>query len=167
MPVLLADGAPGVPKANREKTTQIMFETFNVPKLYLAYSQVLTLYSMGLTEGMVLESGDGMTHCAPVYEGYLLPGAVGRLYMGGRDLTDKMLSLLNVHYNTTNATMPPLLHAKQWAREMKEKLCYVAQNFDEEMELKATPEHLTKLYTLPDGQSFSIAELRYCRRSLL
>jgi len=53
-----------------------MFETFNVPSLYLAIQSVLSLYSTGSTTGLVLDSGAGVTHTVPIYEGYALPHAV-------------------------------------------------------------------------------------------
>ncbi|WMV26729.1 hypothetical protein MTR67_020114 [Solanum verrucosum] len=86
-PILLFD-APLNPKINTEKKmTQIIFETPNVPVMYVASQAVLSLFANGRTTGIILDSGDGMTHTIPIYEGHVLPHAISRIALGGRDLT--------------------------------------------------------------------------------
>jgi actin-related protein len=74
--------------------TEIMFETFNVPSLYIACQAVLALYSTGRTTGIVLDSGDGVTSTVPIYEGYALPHAIERNNFAGREVTQHLHKLL-------------------------------------------------------------------------
>jgi actin len=84
---VLITEAPKNAKQNREKMCNIMFDQFHVKGFYVQIQAVLALYSSGRTTGIVLDSGDGVTHSVPIYEGYSLPHAIGRLDLAGRDLT--------------------------------------------------------------------------------
>jgi actin-related protein len=108
--------------------TEIMFETFEVPAYYLSIQAVLSLYSSGRTTGLVLDAGDGVTHTVPIYEGYALPHAIERNNLAGRDLTEYMRKLLSeVGLNFSSSA------ESETIRDIKEKLCYVALDYEAEV----------------------------------
>lgn len=150
-PVLLTE-APLNPRRNREKAAEIFFETLNVPALFISMQAVLSLYATGRTTGVVLDSGDGVTHAVPIYEGFAMPNSIMRVDIAGRDVTRHLRTLLRKegwNFRTTAEF--------EIVKTIKERSCYLASNPQRE----ETMETEKAQYTLPDGSTLEIGPARF------
>ena len=121
--------------------TEIMFESFNVPNLYLSNSSVLALHSSGRTTGIVVGSGSGITNVVPIFEGYSLPHAIMKMNIAGYDLTNYLLKILaELGMNFSMATEFEII------KDLKEKLCYIAIDFEEEEKMYKDTSSMDKIY---------------------
>jgi actin-related protein len=148
--------APMNPKNNREKMCQIMFENFDVPEFYVGVQAVLSLYSSGRTSGIVMDSGDGVSHCVPIYEGYNLPHAISRLDLAGRDLTTYLQRILKERGINLEGSS-----GKEIVRDIKEQQCYVALDYEAELAGAEMNSDLEVNYELPDGSVVTIGDERF------
>ena len=156
-PVLLTE-PPLNPRRNRDVAAQIMFETFNVPALYTSIQAVLSLYASGRTTGVVLDSGDGVSHAVPVVEGFAIPNSIRRIDVAGRDVTEQLQVLLrkNGHVLHTSAE-------KEVVRMIKEKTCYVSLDPKREEKDWMNSYHKSETksmdYALPDGHKIKVCHV--------
>ena len=167
---MLLTEAPLNPRANRDQAAQIFFETFNVPAMFTSIQAVLSLYTTitsdsncryasGRTTGVVIDSGDGVTHSVPVYEGFAIPPAIRRIDIAGRDVTEHLQLLLRKAGATFHTSAE-----KEIVRTIKEKMCYVAEDpRKEEKEWGGVPgsgsgglHNRGQEYKLPDGRSIKV-----------
>lgn len=151
-PVLLTEPALN-PKSNRERLTQTMFDTFYVPALYISTQAVLSLYASGRTTGIVCDIGDGVTHVVPVYEGYCMPHAVDRMNLAGRDLTTYLMKLMKERGSVLTTTAE-----REIVRDIKEKCCYLAVDFDVELAKAQQSNEVEITYEMPDGQIATLVD---------
>lgn len=144
------------PRQNREYAAQILFETFNVPAMYTSIQAVLSLYASGRTTGIVLDSGDGVSHAVPVYEGFSIPNSIRRIDVAGRDVTEHMQTLLRKAGYVFHTSAE-----KEIVRQIKEERSYVAIDpVKEEKEWagsSARADSKSKTYTLPDGKTLKVS----------
>ncbi|XP_076279466.1 actin-related protein 2 isoform X3 [Lasioglossum baleicum] len=153
---ILLTEPPMNPITNREKMIEVMFEKYGFAGTYIAIQAVLTLYAQGLISGVVVDSGDGVTHICPVFEEYALPHLTRRLDIAGRDITMYLIKLLLLRGYAFN-------HSADFetVRMMKEKLCYIGYNIETEEKLAFETTVLVETYTLPDGRVIKVGGERF------
>ncbi|KAI9753495.1 MAG: Actin-like protein [Chaenotheca gracillima] len=158
-PVLLTE-PPLNPRSNRDTAAQILFETFNVPAIYTSIQAILSLYASGRTTGIVLDSGDGVSHAVPVYEGFAMPSSIRRIDVAGRDVTEHMQTLLRKSGYVFHTSAE-----KEVVRQIKEKTTYVASDFRKEekewLSVAGRPEGKILEYVLPDGSKIKVGAERF------
>merc|ERR1719245_1773872 len=153
-PVLLTE-APMNPKNNRNHMIEQFFEKFHVPAVFVAEQAILALYASGRTTGVVLDSGHGVTHCVPVFEGFSLPHAITRMDVAGADVTEHLNRILKksgVNFHTS-AEM-------QTVQDIKEKVCRVRLTTKKHSGLSVddAENYTPAIYTLPDGKKIQIGQ---------
>ena len=146
--------APFAKYSNKKDMAQVLFEKLNIESLYITNTSTLSLYANGKTTGIVVDIGFQTTSCVPIYEGFVLNHAVGKAEMGGKELNEYFIKLINEdkennkkQYNTTGTDFSTI-------NELKEKVCYVAEDYDSEckksMDLTSSSSKNLDVYELPD-----------------
>ncbi|KAL8605222.1 hypothetical protein ACOMHN_031163 [Nucella lapillus] len=154
MSVLMSD-RPLIPKPHREQMTERMMETFQVPRFYVQSQGVQCMLASGRGIAVVLDCGEGATTVMPIEEMTIRPHAILKGVVTGADLTaDLQTSLMQRGYDVMGEDR---LEA---VREVKESLCYVAEDYDREVNAARDTSCLEKRHRLPDGQLITLNEER-------
>lgn len=153
---ILLTEPPMNPIKNRETMCEVMFEKYKFGGVYVAIQAVLALYAQGLSSGVVVDSGDGVTHIVPVYELVVLNHLTRRLDVAGRDVTRHLINLLLRRGYAFNRTAD-----FETVRQMKEKLCYVSYDLDYDGKLARETTTLVEQYELPDGRVIKVGPERF------
>ncbi|XP_074850090.1 actin-like protein 7A [Carettochelys insculpta] len=156
--VLVSD-PPLSPTTNREKYAEMLFETFCTPAMHIAYQSRLAMYSYGKTSALVVESGHGVSHVVPIYEGYTMPNITGRVDYAGAALTHYLMKLLNEAGNTFTEEQLNVVEA------IKEKVCYTSLDLQHDMSVPLQKHQVD--YELPDGHLIAIGKERFLCSEML
>jgi len=144
------------PKQNQKNMLENMFEKYGFPFAKVSIQAMLVLYAQGLLTGVVLDSGDGVTHIVPVWEGICPPLLIKRLNVAGRHITRYLIKLLQVRGYAFNRTAD-----FETVRQIKEKLCYVGYDLEVEKRLALETTVLIQKYELPDGRIIKLGSERF------
>jgi len=153
---ILLTEPPMNPKSNQISMLQNMFEKYHFPAAKVSIQAMLVLYAQGLLTGVVVDSGDGVTHVVPVWEGICPPLLIKRLNIAGRHITRYLIKLMQLRGYAFNRSAD-----FETVRQIKEQLCYVGYDLDVEKRLALETTVLTKKYTLPDSRVIKIAKERF------
>ena len=138
----------------------MLMEKFDVPKVYLGKQAVLALFATGRTTGTVLDSGDGSTHAVPIFEGYAIPHAIKTIDVCGSDLTEFLIREINKNPENFKQQNDDekYKHRMEIELHVKEKHCYVAQDFDAELKQAQESSKAVKEVTLPNNAKLVLKE---------
>ncbi len=154
---ILITESPRTSRENREKLTEILFETFNVKRLHIANSSMVGLFSYGKTSGLIVDSGFNVTSTVPIYEGYPLSHASIRINIGGEDLSKNLLSMIQSNLEESYVD----IKGRILADDIKEKLGYLLLNQDDADDVKDVT------YELPDGKKIELSNELYKANEIL
>ena len=143
-------------RKNREKLCEAMFEEYGFDQVNVSIQAMLTLYAQGLFTGVVVDTGDGVSHVVPVYEGFVPENLIARLNVAGRHITNYLIKLLLLRGYAFNRTAD-----FETVRQIKEKFCYVAYDIEQERRLAQETTVLEESYTLPDGRVIKLGRERF------
>ncbi|KAM3956892.1 actin [Aphomia sociella] len=145
---------PLMERKDKEKMTEILFESFATKSLYLAKSPALVLHASGKTSGVVWKNGYSCSYAAPVFEGFPLRHSTITSELTGEALTDRLQKLM-----AKNGYSFTTLFERDILNRIKAELCYVCQDYATEMTKSSSQDKIH--FDLPDGQRILLGEERF------
>ena len=140
----------------KKKMGEILFEKIGIGYFNIEPQAKLTLFCEGLETGIILDSGDGVSHCIPIAFGSLLHHQIKRLDIAGRHITEYLIKLLQIKGYAFNSTADFEL-----VREMKEKYCFVSCDIDSDRKLDKETTYYNSIHKLPDGRKIRISNEKF------
>eukprot|EP00478_Filoreta_tenera_P000580 GABV01000585.1.p2 GENE.GABV01000585.1~~GABV01000585.1.p2 ORF type:complete len:388 (-),score=157.92 GABV01000585.1:53-1216(-) len=153
---ILLTEPPLNPKKNQQLFLENMFDRYGFTHTKVTIQAILVLYAQGLLTGVVVDSGDGVTHIVPVYEGMCPQNLIRRLDVAGRHVTRYLIKLLQLRGYNLNRTAD-----FETARQIKERFCFAGYDLDVERRLALETTTLMQKFELPDGRVIKLGPERY------
>jgi len=147
---------PMNPRENKKRLVENMLEKYEFNGVKVSIQAMLVLYAQGLMTGVVVDSGDGVTHVVPVWDGVCPPNLIRRLDVAGRHITRYLIKLLQARGYNFNRSAD-----FETVKGIKEKLCYVGYDLAVEKQLALDTTTLIQEYNLPDGRVIKLDRERY------
>ncbi|KAH8872878.1 actin [Schistosoma japonicum] len=160
-PVLISE-YPLLPKFNREKLAEMVFEKFHMPGLYFTDQSALALYAYGLTSGIVVDIGTEMSNITPVNNTLFIPNATRRQNFGGSHITELFRYMLAEEHPGAATSM-----SREFVRLLKEKFCFISMNPDEEKKQMNSSSNTQNVHRTPDGHVIRLTKERFMAPELL
>ena len=140
-------------KSSRERLTEILFEKFNTPFIFITNGAVLSSYGAFKYSGFVLDCGYDSSTIVPISNGYPYSSCIQTIDVGGKDVSEFLIKLLvKKGYDEKKI--------KKYIKEIKENCCYI-ENDNNKNNKKI------KKFNLPDGTEIELDKERILSTEVL
>ena len=153
---IIVTEAPLNPLNNKIKIFEILFEKIGVGAINIEPQAKCSLFAEGIDTGIVLDSGDGVTHCIPVSDGHILKHSIERMDIAGRHVTDYLVRLLQKKGYAFNSTAD-----FDFVRELKEKYCFISNDIESDRKLERQTTFYNSYHLLPDNTRIRISDEKF------
>jgi actin-related protein 2 len=153
---VLVTEAPLNPIANKRTICEILFEQLGVKAMNIEAQAKCSLFCEGIDSGVVLDSGDGVTHCIPISEGNILRFNIERLDLAGRHITQYLIRLLQRKGYSFNSSAD-----FEFVRYLKEKYCFVSNDIEQDRKLERETTYYNSFHLLPDETRLHISDEKF------